>query len=399
MSGTNQLLEFVQSEKLPADRIDREKGCLRGVRLLGERSANAPPFNHVYPRSTREAALYLFEGVRVNCDHPDPDKASQTRSVRDGMGFITNVREAGDGLYGDWHFNPAHELAANVCWEAANNPRGIAFSINGQSGSKRRSDDGMIVEAIDALSSVDLVSRGATTNGLFESQRPVMKMSIRDLIEHLKYTRPGYARGLREVAESGLMTPDQQADAPLGDAPPDAPGDEPGDADHEVALKQGFRGAMLAVIDDDSMDMGGKIGKLKEIMKAQEKLMSGAKGGKGGKGAECPPGDPGAKGGKGADEPDADDKKKDAMESLRLQNRALHLLMESGIRPDRVLSKALEGCKNEAEIKELIEAGRSRGQTTYNGARSASAGTSAAATVQEGAIPATGADWAKTLLE
>ncbi len=396
----NQLLEFVQGGKPDAADIDRENGCIRGVKLLGEASRNPPPSNHVYPRSTREAAIPLFEGAAVCVDHPAPDEVSRTRSYRDGMGVIRNVREKGDGLYGDWFFNPKHALAEQVFWDAINSPKGPGFSINGNAGAKRHTDVGMVVESIDSLTSIDLVSRPATTAGLRESQRLPMKMKLRDLIEHLKFTRPGYARGLREVAESGLMTPDQQADAPLGDAPPDAPGDEPGDADHEVALKQGFRGAMLAVIDDDGMDMGGKIAKLKEIMKAQEKLMSGAKGGKGGKGAECPPGekpDPGAKGGKGDEPPPKKDD--DAMESLRLQNRALHLLMESGIRPDRVLSKALEGCRTEAEVKELIEAGRSRGQTTYNGARSAPAGTSATSTVQEAAIPATGADWAKTLLE
>ncbi len=304
------------------------------------------------------------------------------------MGLVKNVREAGDGLYGDWYFPPKHPLAESVFWDAENNPRGPGFSINGKAGSKRPTDAGTVVESIEYLETIDLVSRPATTGGLRESMRATpVKKAVKVLIEELKAKRPGWSRYLREAAEAGLMTPDTQMDVP----PEAAPASE--DADHEVALKAGFKGAMGVILDDESMDLKTKLAKLKEIMTAQEKLMGG--GAKGGKGDACPPGekkdDPGAKGGKG------DDKKDEAMESLKLQLKARDLLMEAGIRPDRVLTKALDACTTEVEIKELIEAGKARGTATYQGARSGY--TPPAGKVTEAAIPANGADWGKSLVE
>ena len=58
MSRGEQLLEYVQTARPSA--VDRVKGLIKGVKLLGEKSANAPPRNNVYPRSTREAAAPLF---------------------------------------------------------------------------------------------------------------------------------------------------------------------------------------------------------------------------------------------------------------------------------------------------------------------------------------------------
>ena len=349
---TNQLLEFVQSERVAATDLDSVAGTIRNVKLLGETSRNPPPLNHIYPRSTREAAIPLFEGATVFVNHPDPDKATATRPYGDGMGVIRNVREKGDGLYGDWMFNPAHPLAAQVFWDAEHLPRGPGFSINGNAGAKRRTADGTIVESIESLASIDLVSRPATTNGLRESERATpVKKKLSLLIEELKTSRPGYALALKEMAEAGLMTPDATMEEPepiKGDAPPSS--DE---ADHEVALKQGFRGAMNAVLDDDSMDMVAKLKKLKEIMTAQEKLMSG---GKGGKGVPC-------------DDTDA----KKTEEALRLKLKTRDLLLESDLKAGKILLRALDGCKTEAEARELIQEAKVSGGATrlYDGARSA----------------------------
>lgn len=372
MATDNVLLEFVQGDTV--DSVDRENCIIYGAKVLGTRSKNPPPHNNLYPATTRSAALPMIEGLAVGINHPAPDEATKTRPYQDLNGCLRKPRDTADGTRADWHLNPKHPLTEQILWDAANNPRNLAFSINAQAGSKRQTDDGMVVESIERFESVDLVSRGATTNGIFESQRIPMKRSVKVLIESLKAKRPGYSRALKEMAEAGLMTPDTQMDEPAGDAPA---GDDSGDADHEVALKQGFKGAMGAVLDDDSMDMKAKLAKLKEIMTAQEKLL------------------------KKPDAPAADDKPADdspAVESLKLQNRALHLLMEANLRPDKVLSKAIQGCKTEAEVKELIEA--SRNGPTHRGARSAAAGTAVAnGKLTESKIPEKAADWGKSLIE
>src|SRR5688572_24930413 len=98
MAGTTELREVTTSQGASL-RVDRVNGVIRGVRLLGEKSANPPPFNHVYPRATREAARPLLEGAKVNVDH-GPRGQGEPRSVRDsvGMGYVKNVRETGSGL-------------------------------------------------------------------------------------------------------------------------------------------------------------------------------------------------------------------------------------------------------------------------------------------------------------
>jgi hypothetical protein len=55
------LQEKVASGQAPL-RVNRQRGIIYGVKVLGERSANPPPRNNVYPRKAREAAARLFEG-------------------------------------------------------------------------------------------------------------------------------------------------------------------------------------------------------------------------------------------------------------------------------------------------------------------------------------------------
>ncbi len=363
MSETSQILEYVQSGKITSDRIDREKGLIRDVKFLGEFSANKPPFNHRYPRSTREAAIPLLEGARIYLNHPPRDKATETRPYEESLGVARRVHEKGDGLYGDFHFNPRSAIAEQICWDAENVPHGLGFSINGNSDHKHRDADGsMCVDAIDSLDSVDLVGKSATNRGLFESlQVPPMKLKLSALIESTKLKRPGYSRALREMADSGMMSPEQNMDDPGACGPddptlPDAP-------DHELALKQGFKGAMSAVLDDDSMDTKAKLAKLKEIMAAQEKLLGGDAGGKG---ADCAKGAKGAKGDDMADETAAEEARKrvqgNLVESLQKQIEAGNLKIQvrdlcadEKVTPTKILRKALDACTTLQEAKTLLE--------------------------------------------
>ena len=391
MSETFQILEFVQGDAVES--VDEAACIIRGVKVLGEASRNPPPNNNLYPASTRQKALSLIEGAQVCVNHPDPDKATQTRAYQDVNGTLREARDTPTGSRANWHLNPMHALTKQILWDAKNNPKNLGFSINGDGRRTRDGDGHMVVEEIRSLVSVDLVSRPATTNGLFEALRTPVKKKISVLIEELKAKRPGYARALREAAESGIMSPDATMDepAPTGDTAPTE------DADHEVALKAGFKAAVNALMDDSSLDAKTMIGKFKDIVQAQEKLLGGGeggKGGKGGKGAAC------AKGGKGDD---GDDSKDDeAMESLKLQNVGLRLLMEARITPDDVLLAALESRKTEADIKKLIESAKVS-RTNGNGYQARSGYTppagSGTGTVTESKIPEKAADWGASLVE
>ena len=117
-------------------RVDRERGIIPGVKLLGdgepERAASTP-------RKSWHRALPLYEGMRVNVDHVDP---GQRRSLRDRIGLVKNVTLKEDGLYGDFHFNPKHALAEQIAWDAENAPQNLGFShdTRGASRNQRRQD-------------------------------------------------------------------------------------------------------------------------------------------------------------------------------------------------------------------------------------------------------------------
>lgn len=255
-----QIVEHVLAAESPR-KIDRDKGIIYDVKFLGENSRNPPPRNNHYPRGTREKAISLMEGVRVNIDHPKKGEEEQTRSYAAGIGVPRNIREAGDGLRGDFHFNPKHPLAEQIFWDAENCPGNLGFSINGKAKPPVMRDGKRVVEELVELQSVDLVSRPATTMGIFESLEPsTMTVKIRDV---LATAFPKHLTLLREMEDAGQVAPAAEMPAP-----------EAG-ADSTAQANEAFKQMVCAVFDDKSLDMKGKLAKIKEILKSQEKLMGG----------------------------------------------------------------------------------------------------------------------------
>jgi hypothetical protein len=166
-------------------RVDRERGVIPGVKLLGTLSRKG----REYPKEVMAKALPLYEGMRVNIDHVDP---GQRRSLRDRIGLVKNVTLKDDGLYGDFHFNPKHSLADQIAWDAENAPQNLGFSHDTRGGS-RNVGGRLVVESIDKVLSVDLVANPATTTGLFE-----------DLLQNANHPRPPEESG-RQTQESHAM--------------------------------------------------------------------------------------------------------------------------------------------------------------------------------------------------
>ena len=387
MSETFRIQEWVQSAAVES--IDREKGIIRGVKLLGEASVNPPPHDNLYPRETRAKAIALMEGRRVCIDHPATGQAGQTRPYEEGMGLVKNVREKGDGLYGDWHFPPKHRLAEQAFWDAENAPHNLGFSINGD-GVKRRENGRALVEEITVLDSVDLVSRPATTNGIFEARHPMTtKKKVSALIESLKASRPGYARGLKEMAEAGLMSPDQEMEEPAAKGP-ELAADEA--ADHGEAILN----AAIAVLRDTALDTPTKITKIRKLLGiADEGGASEAAPGE--EGTEFPgsgsneirgknqDGQKRAMWAKDPDNPYSESRKGkgkggNLLEAALLQIKARDLAADMGVPLNPILRKAIEACKTEAEVKGLLESAKAPANgpqlpRLYDGARSAGPGT------------------------
>ncbi|GAB5442071.1 MAG: hypothetical protein Fues2KO_24200 [Fuerstiella sp.] len=161
-----------------AGRVDRANGVIHGVKLIGFTSRNG----RTYPSATLRGAVHLYEGVRVNIDHPQ--KPHDSRSVRDRIGVIKNARfMEGVGILGDFHFNPNHALADQIAWDAENNPESAGFSHNANLILKQK-DGKSVVEEIRDVRHVDLVADPATTSGFFESvQKPPVVPLTAELME------------------------------------------------------------------------------------------------------------------------------------------------------------------------------------------------------------------------
>jgi hypothetical protein len=186
---TEVIQEFVDSRGVKLA-VDREAGFIRGVKILGLESKNG----RTYPKETAARAVPLYEGSRVNIDHPKGSPSSP-RDYASRIGSLVNVRvEHGDGgLRGDFHFNPKHALAEQLIWDAEHAPENVGFSHNVEAKTSRR-DGRVIVEEITRVQSVDLVADPATTRGLFEHHEPHGKESTVDYKEiteaELRASRP-----------------------------------------------------------------------------------------------------------------------------------------------------------------------------------------------------------------
>lgn len=156
------LQEFVDSSG-QSIRVDAERGVLRGVKLLGLTSKNG----RTYRESALVSAITLYEGAKVNVNHPKGSPLAP-RDYQDRLGVVREVKHrAGEGLFGDLHFNPKHALAEQLAWDAQHAPEQVGLSHNVLARTTRNGDT-TVVEAITKVESVDLVADPATTRGLFE---------------------------------------------------------------------------------------------------------------------------------------------------------------------------------------------------------------------------------------
>ncbi len=144
--------------------IDRDRSRIHGVKILGIKSRNG----RSYRPEALQAAIDLYEGAPVNVNHPKGHPGSP-RDYQDRIGRIENVAyRHGEGLFGDFRFNPKHTLVEQLLWDAEHAPQNVGFSHNVQARVAKQ-DKTLAVEAITKVSSVDLVADPATTSGLFES--------------------------------------------------------------------------------------------------------------------------------------------------------------------------------------------------------------------------------------
>lgn len=158
------LQEYVDSRGIGI-RVDRERGIIRGVKILGLDSRNG----RTYREDALLRAVGLYDGAKVNVNHAK-GAAVGPRDYQDRLGIIRGtVVRGGEGLFGDLHFNPKHALAEQLIWDAEHAPENVGFSHNVLARTSRAGGR-LVVEAITKVESVDLVADPATTRGLFEAE-------------------------------------------------------------------------------------------------------------------------------------------------------------------------------------------------------------------------------------
>jgi hypothetical protein len=174
---TDMLQEFCDSRGA-AMRVDAQAGVIRGVKVLGLESRNGRSY---LPEALAEAAR-LYEDAKVNVNHAKGNPVGP-RDYQDRIGTIRGVAlRPGEGLFGDFHFNPKHALAEQLIWDAQHAPENVGFSHNVEARTSRRGER-VVVEAITRVQSVDLVADPATTRGLFEAAatEPAKRLSVDNL--------------------------------------------------------------------------------------------------------------------------------------------------------------------------------------------------------------------------
>lgn len=241
---------------------DPAASVLRRVKVLGFDSIN----RRRYTREAAEAAVGLYEGAKVNTDHP-VGPPGNTRGVRERFGWLENVRVEPDGLWADLHYNPRHSFADEFGWWASNKPDCVGLSHNAVG---QGHDEGgvFVVEKVVVVRSVDLVADPATTRGLHESVQPAgAKMKLKAFFESAEWRGKRAARVRRRIKrlfEAGYMDPDAEV-SPPAEGPPD----------HMTALRDGFDAACEHIIDkalDGKMDPREALQKLRGLLLAHERL-------------------------------------------------------------------------------------------------------------------------------
>ena len=256
------VMEITQSKP---SQVDREAGVIRGVKVLGAESRN----RRRYPQEVVARAKSLYEGCVVNFDHGPIKDATGERSVGDRAGWLQDVREAQDGgLTADLHLLLSDPRSGKVLEAAEKRPE--LFGLSHFADVKSRRQGGQeIVEEIYRVRSVDVVSDPASTKSLFESLESdlplnhkdpkTMKKTVKEILQsHAKNER---AKRLLTVLEQDDLAPVAAAPVELAEPAPEA----------EDQIWQAFRQAVIAVLDNEELDMAETMKRIKEILTSYEK--------------------------------------------------------------------------------------------------------------------------------
>lgn len=348
---TRDLLEETRFDADTADRLDKEAGIVRNVKIVGLKSQHG----YKYPKKTLSTAIPLYEGMKVNVDHPPRSKPGASRSYRDRFARLRQVHFVEDsGLHGDLHYNKKHQLAEQFEYDVEHDPENVGLSHNAR-GPVRRRNGSLVCESIDQVRSVDLVADPATTSSLFEDKGDE---SMTKVLVPKRKKKAGNEKSprekLRDIIEDRFDLDELEDDTvdellenlEMAAAPVASP--ESGGGDESV---DGLVSLIRKVLSDGNISPDESIKKATKIMRALKEMIPGKVEGKGQSDEDA------LAEGKGENEEDDDGtvNKDDRMESLMSELEVRDLCEDLGFRPTKVQRKALSALETEEERKTLIE--------------------------------------------
>lgn len=334
----------------PTPKVDREKGIIFGVKVVGLESPNGvaeipQARSRRYLTEALKAAVGLYEGAQVNLNHET--RSGQDRDVEDGFGRLVNVRVEEDGLRADLHYLTTHPMAARIAEAAERMPEQFGLSPHHFVRGELRGDVYVVTE-IRAVESVDIVRKPATTRGLFESLNQsaargnTVKRKIKETLRAI-FSKPDQIRLLEDMDPMMPTDAGAEMDVPADDA--DLTADE-----HGV---EAFAKMVSAAAKEGDWD------KVKKIVAMFSKLLSGDTAAS----TDATEGD---------DDGNTDDEDKAAKESLQLKAEVASLKREKTVRKLAATAgvnlteeqiDALALVTDDAKVKLLVESYKPAGRT------------------------------------
>ena len=273
----NMRLTLIEYMAQFADRIDKENRVNRGVKIIGLHSGNSVRVvgidsdeTYDYTPEALEAAIPLYERVVVNLDHPEfeIDRNGERHAVSvtktaQRFGRLVNVKFIEEkGLFCDLEFLATHPQAPMIIEAAERMPETIALSHNAR-GKVVKQDGRYVVNEISEVRSVDLIAeKPGTTHSLFE-QLTDKEITMAD---HIATAEPEkiQTEELHGDEETTRLVPEQGEEG--------VENKEEVTEQEEVApdpgqmVEAGFRAAINALLDDDSLSDDALKSKLDELV-------------------------------------------------------------------------------------------------------------------------------------
>lgn len=309
-------------------KVDRDAGVIRGVKILGKQSRNGREYSE---QAMREAAP-LYEGMRVNIDHPTKQAIKAPRGTLEQWGWLEGVSVRDGEVFGDLHYLKSHPHTEPLLELAERRPDKFGLSHNADC-SGYHAGNKTIIESVENVRSVDVVQRPATTCGLFEhEEEEPMKTTIKAVLTNL----PENTRGRKQLL--ACLEMDGMAD--MGAVAMEAPA---ADAAPEDQVWEAFRTAVISILDNNDLSMDDTIKQMSEVLAKYEESF-----GKGGTTATTEE--------KTVPATEGIDELRRELKALKAENKAMAVLEQQDIQatPGRVKA-VVSVLESASDLKEVLD--------------------------------------------